>query len=414
MQTSNPSRQAALSLLSAAAVRERATEMLAVGIAGRLRHFEVDLAQLAPTATFVAHVIRENYPDLQVPLHARWRHFVFNGIDLWVNIVANAGWRDAPARARAEFDLAIVSSLLDAGAGARWRYRDAATGLTIGRSEGLALATLRMFENGLFSVDASDPLRTDAKRLVSISADMLERGLQARGDNPLPGLETRAALLVRLGQTMLAAPAVFSRSGQVRPGSLFDRLAQRADTAAVPAANILRELLLHLAPMWPDRVSIAGVPLGDCWRHPVLQRNDATDKLVPFHKLSQWMAYSLIEPLERAGVPVSHLDGLTGLAEYRNGGLFLDTNVLVLRDSADAERLHPVDSEIVVEWRALTIALIDRLLPLVRNALGVDADSLSLSALLQGGTWAAGRKIARQKRQDGRPPLTVRSDGTVF
>ena len=46
---------------------------------------------------------------------------------------------------------------------------------------------------------------------------------------------------------------------------------------------------------------------------------------MPLHKLSQWLAYSLIEPLQRAGIAVTDIDGLTGLAEYRNGGLFIDT-----------------------------------------------------------------------------------------
>jgi hypothetical protein len=39
---------------------------------------------------------------------------------------------------------------------------------------------------------------------------------------------------------------------------------------------------------------------------------------------------------------------------------------------------------------------------------------LPLAKILQGGTWAAGRKIARERRADGSPPLRVVSDGTVF
>ncbi len=74
------------------------------------------------------------------------------------------------------------------------------------------------------------------------------------------------------------------------------------------------------------------MPLGDCWRHPAIRRDDATNGLVPLHKLSQWLAYSLIEPLQAAGIAVTDIDGLTGLAEYRNGGLFVDSGVLRLRD----------------------------------------------------------------------------------
>jgi hypothetical protein len=111
---------------------------------------------------------------------------------------------------------------------------------------------------------------------------------------------------------------------------------------------------------------------------------------------------------------VSDIDGLTGLAEYRNGGLFVDTGVLSFRDEADAERDHAVGSTLVVEWRALTVALLDRLADDLRQTLGVDAVSLPLAKVLEGGTWAAGRALAFARRSDGAPPLKVLSDGTVF
>ncbi|NBV82184.1 MAG: DUF1688 family protein, partial [Actinobacteria bacterium] len=132
---------------------------------------------------------------------------------------------------------------------------------------------------------------------------------------------------------------------------------------------------------------------------------------MPFHKLSQWLAYSLIEPLEWAGLPVSGLDELTGLPEYRNGGLLIDGGVLTLRDpSLAAAPLRPGDAA-VIEWRALTVALLDELLPLVRARL--ERPDLPLACLLEGGTWAAGRQWAQQLR-GGTPPLQVESDGTVF
>ena len=68
----------------------------------------------------------------------------------------------------------------------------------------------------------------------------------------------------------------------------------------------------------------------------------------------------------------------------------------------------------MVEWRSLTIALLDRLAPLVRERLGVTAEAFPLARVLEGGTWAAGRRLARDKRADGGPPIAVKSDGTVF
>jgi hypothetical protein len=68
---------------------------------------------------------------------------------------------------------------------------------------------------------------------------------------------------------------------------------------------------------------------------------------------------------------------------------------------------------LVVEWRALTVALLDELAPLVRDRLGVDAHAMPLARVLEGGTWAAGRATA-QRLRGGLPPLTIDSDGTVF
>jgi len=211
-----------------------------------------------------------------------------------------------------------------------------------------------------------------------------------------------------------AVPGIFGLHDSPRPGGLFDHLVSRAQNGRIAAAEILSALLIHLAPIWPSRLTLGGLALGDCWRHSALKTGDATDGLVPLHKLSQWLAYSLIEPLQEAGIAVAEIDGLTGLAEYRNGGLFIDAGVLTLRDPSAAQREHNVDSELVVEWRALTVALLDRLADVVRARLNMDREALPLARILQGGTWTAGRAIAKKLRPDGAPPLKIISDGTVF
>jgi hypothetical protein len=160
-----------------------------------------------------------------------------------------------------------------------------------------------------------------------------------------------------------------------------------------------------------------GVALGDCWRHPSARAadpGDPTDGYVPFHKLTQWLAYSLLEPLEEAGLAVTGLDELTGLPEYRNGGLMLDLGVLVPRDAEFLNRRHSVDEEAIVEWRALTVIALDRIADRVRVELGVTAEAFPLARVLEGGTWAAGRRIAAERREGGGPPVTIDSDGTVF
>lgn len=407
--------QQAHSLLNAAAVRERAHEMLEIGVADGLEHWRVDLDRLPETARYVAAVIRDQYPTLAVPFHARWRHFAVDGIDLWGPAAKARDWLDPASRARAEFDLAIVSVLLDAGSGPGWSYTDKQTGRTLTRSEGLAIASLRMFEAGAFSITEDDPWRVDAVALTYMTADTLARGFQVSADNPLVGLDGRAALLRRLGQACLAEPDLFALEDEPRPGGLFDAMVDRADDDdRLPAPVILDVLLEALGPVWKDRLTLGGVDLGDCWRHPALKRDDATDGLVPIHKLSQWLSYSLVEPLQTAGVGVTNLDGLTGLAEYRNGGLFMDLGVLTLKDPADSKKPWPVSDPLVVGWRAMTVALLDRIAPLVRAELGVTVEAMPLASVLEGGTWAAGRALANARRRDGAPPLKVISDGTVF
>ena len=266
-----------------------------------------------------------------------------------------------------------------------------------------------MFAAGLFSSDPAALLRVDAAALSSLSEADLAAGFQVAPGNLLEGMAGRAALLRRLGDAVGARPDLFGSPGRV--GNLADLL--RA-TGTVAAADILAALLDGMSPIWPGRLSLGGQGLGDVWRHPVARGPDPTDGLVPFHKLTQWLTYSLIEPLEEAGVEVTGLDDLTGLAEYRNGGLFIDTGVLVPRDPALCVEPQAVDSEAVVEWRALTVALLDRLAVGVREKLGLTPAALPLAKVLQGGTWTAGRRIAQDLRADGGPPIRIVSDGTVF
>ena len=165
------------------------------------------------------------------------------------------GWRDGKERARAEFDLAMVSVLLDAGAGPSWRYRDPLTGSKIGRSEGLALASLEMFVRGAFSARVDEPLRADAAALERLTVADLRSGFQIANDNPLVGLEGRVELLRRLGERVSASPAMFASNDTPRPGGLFDHLVATADRGSIAATTILSELLRRLGPIWPSRIA---------------------------------------------------------------------------------------------------------------------------------------------------------------
>ena len=402
---------AVATLRDVATVRERCNHIADAVAAGESTHFTLDIEQLAPVADRVAALARRRFPDGRIPYHSRWRHFEAGGVNRAAELdVALAGRGDAD-RARARIDLALVSVLLDAGAGADWRYAEAQSAQRFARSEGLGVASFRGFMAGRFSSDPGEPCRVDADALTALDAHALAEMFQVRLDNPLVGLEGRAALLRRLGAALREQQATFG--SPARPGHLFDVLT-RDGTRRVQAAQILRALLDSFSAIWPSGQRFEGTPVGDAWPHPLAGGAGASAGWVPFHKLSQWLSYSLLEPFEWAGVAVDGLDALTGLPEYRNGGLLLDAGVIVARDAGFASRRYTPSDPWVIEWRALTVALLDRVAPLVRERLGLNAQQMPLARVLEAGTWLAGREIAAERRAGGGPPVQIESDGTVF
>jgi hypothetical protein len=369
----------------AAAVRTKAGEVLKYVEDGRSAWFSADANGLEAAVQATLAVTRERFPNpAAIPFHSRWRHFEAGGRDRWAGLARSLAHLPGEERARRRIDLAVVSVLLDAGAGPAWSYREANTGETYTRSEGLGVASFHMFASGAFSADPKDPLRADARKLATLTPMEIAMGFQVKAHNPMVGLEGRAELLRRLGNTGLS-----------RPGALFDILAGGND---VKAGSILGAVLAHLGSIWPQP---------DIWRHPVLGP-------VPFHKLSQWLSYSLVEPLEEAGLEVVELDALTGLPEYRNGGLLIDAGALRIKQRALLTETFAPGEEPIVEWRALTVALLDRIAEHVRLHLKLDARRLPLVKVLEAGTWFAGRRLAAERRPGGGPPISVRSDGTVF
>lgn len=400
-------KSAVANLRDPAEIRVRCRELLEIGERGGLNHFDLRSEQLNAVAHKVAEVTKARYTDRKIPIHSRWRHFEVSGIDRWRALSPET---EPLEKARMAIDLVIPSVLLDAGAGRDWRYEEMKTGLRYSRSEGLAIATFEMFAQGAFSSNPQQPLRTDAEALMRFDADRLSRHLQVSQANRLEGLEGRAGLLQSLGTALFKHIEYFGNPP--RPGALIDYFIDRSIT---PDARHVLELLLDLlSDIWPQRIMLNGENLGDVWRHPAVRRNDDTDMLVPFHKLTQWLTYSLIEPFAEAGIDMRNCDCLTGLAEYRNGGLFVDLGVLSPRSPESlSERFIP-ESELVVEWRALTLSLLEKLAPLVRHELGYSESELPLGSILEGGTWAAGRQVAAELRPGGEPPISVKSNGTLF
>lgn len=394
-------------------IRKRCHHLLALAQADRLSHFACDFSRLEATVAYVEQVIRETYPEFDIPFHSRWRHFNAGGIDRLGTWSQHLASYTADERARCAFDLAITSVLLDAGAGADWHYHEVGTDTIYTRSEGLAIASWHFFWNGGFSSRASHQWQADAEGLQRISTATLSEAFQVSPANALVGCDGRVALMQKLGEAVAQQPLYFGQTAP-RLGHLYDYLCTQAERGTLPAATLLAAVLGSLAPIWPNRFTINGVNMGDVWPHPQAGGEGLSAGLVPLHKLSQWLTYSLIEPLEAAGIHVTGINDLTGLAEYRNGGLFIDSGVLRCRNLDMQARLHRPDAELIIEWRALTVALLDLVAQRLRARLGVSPEAMPLVKILEGGTWRAGRRIASEQRPGGGPPLHIISDGTIF
>ncbi|ARV58947.1 uracil phosphoribosyltransferase [Nostocales cyanobacterium HT-58-2] len=397
-------------LRSPGAIRERCGQLFELAVEGQSRHFSCNLTQLPKVAEYVTRVIREQYPDLQIPFHSRWRHFEAGGVPRLSQLDQKLAGLTPLEKAVAKFDLAIISVLLDAGAGDSWYYRERETQLDFRRSEGLAVASFQMFCDGTFSSNKQVvPLQVNAQRLQALTEKELADGFGVNGNNPLVGIAGRLQLLQKLGQVLFCSPHLFGEQNP-RPGNLVRYFIENSDNKKLVAATVLSAVLEGFSEIWSGRIEVAGINLGDVWFHPSV----SDDGLVPFHKLSQWLTYSLLEPLEELGLEIIGLDALTGLAEYRNGGLCLDLGLISPKDPEILLQPYRVASEVIVEWRALTVILLDHIAATVREKLGMSAEELPLVKILQGGTWTAGRKIAAERRKGGIPPIQIESDGTVF
>ncbi len=392
-------------ILSTKAIRAQAKAVYDLCLAGN-SYFEFHEEKIQPAVEYVLNVIQNKYPDLNIPFHSRWGHFRAAGIDRTRFLNAKITKLDSLEQARIKLDLVITSVLLDAGAGAEWKFVE--NNIPITRSEGLGVASFHMFLSGIMSHDKKS-LRADASGLQALTAKDLEVYFQVTAENPLVGVNGRLQLLNNLA-TALQNKFIFK---DARPGNILDYL-QAKFGRTIPATGILRAVLDGLGPIWPGRIVSRGINLGDVWQHSKLGAPGELKSLVPIHKLSQWLTYSLIEPIIEAGFTVTGVEELTGLAEYRNGGLMLDAGILTFKNPGDATKSWTPDSELIIEWRALTVFLLDIFGIAVQKALSKSPSEFPLAKVLEGGTWWAGRFMAQEKRSGGAPPLNIQSDGTVF
>jgi hypothetical protein len=391
-------------LLTPTAIRATTKKIYDSAIGGGT-NFKVDLSKMDETRDLVMDVINDNYPTLEIPFHSRWGHFKVGDIDREKQLDEKLVGMDAMEIARTKLDLVITSVLLDAGAGKDWKFDE--NGTSFNRSEGLAVASFHLFMDGSFSKDKK--MIADDEGLLAFSNELLEKGFQVSSENPLVGVDGRVNLLKRLGEAVYSDNEFFPKG---RPGSIVDYLVNKHGNS-FEVQDVLDAVLRGLGPIWPGRIMADNVNLGDVWHYSPLGEI-GMDSVVCFHKLSQWLTYSLVTPMIEAGLEVTGAEKLTGLAEYRNGGLFFDMGVIQFRDDKNLEISHKPSSDIIIEWRALTIQLLDQMGEMVQNKLNKAPSEFPLAKVLEGGTWWAGRKIAAKYRPDLSPPIKLDSDGTVF
>ncbi|KAL2207855.1 DUF1688 domain-containing protein [Sarocladium strictum] len=432
-------------LRSLGAVRERSSIIMTKAAKNNLRHFDVDFTKFPDVVNFVSGLIKRDFdaPFTSIPPHGRYQHFCVGGRDRIAQLLST--WPsdvDSTERCRRLIDLFLISVLLDAGAGTQWSYKSNENGRIYRRSEGIAVASLEMFKTGLFSGNPDNRAQVDRIGLRSLTVEKLAAGLQSRPGNEMAGLEGRTQLLIRLADALEEKTDFWGQDG--RPGNMVDHLLSHPSTQAssvliVPLPVLWNVLMNGLAPIWPQsRTAINGTSLGDAWPCAAMPQASPWESILPFHKLTQWLTYSLMQPMQsQLNMHFAGTELLTGLPEYRNGGLFIDLGVLNLKQD-DMERglqnysdycrrtgskgievapmFEPSD-DVIVEWRGVTVGLLDRLCAEVNKNLKKElaGNEMSLPQLLEAGSWKGGREIAEINRPNTKePPILIDSDGTVF
>jgi hypothetical protein len=385
-------------------IRERASMVYDYVNSHQASYFWLDERKLPTLAKEVIAYMDKQYPNGEVPYHSRFRHIEMD------NINRLAVLRDALSLGDKEwvncvFEWLILSVFLDAGAGSTWRFYDTIVGKYYQRSEGLALASLALM--GYFYHPNHDKVGVSTALIERLSEKEFEDIYQVTEDNPLVGTTGRYALLQSIG-------ALLTHHRLSRLADFLNKLTRRMPNKVCFVDSLFNQLVKFFSPIWAITYPELPHLVGDIGVYPFIKSTEKMSDWVPFHKLTQWLTYSLIEWFEQSGYTIESSSLLTGLPEYRNGGLFVDSGVMGLNNAQNKNQYHFPTSPLVVEWRALTIVLLDKLATEIGGMMTLPEDVLPLSKILQGGTWSLGREKAYQRSPTGQSPILIKSDGNIF
>ncbi|KAG0743827.1 hypothetical protein G6F62_005448 [Rhizopus arrhizus] len=431
-------------------IRERCYKVQEAATRNKLQHFDIDLSKLDEMVQYVISVIKRDFDTpSDIPVYGRWRHFDIGGkprLDQLLQTWSTLGM-DNLEKTRKIIDILVIACLMDMKPCQTWTYTEQSTGRKFKRKDGIAVAILDLFLSGTFSSDPSQPHRVDSEALMKLSLDTLCSGLQFNEVNTFEGIPERHEILVHLGHALQNRTDYFGKDSVRRPGNLIDYLLDHPTTIKTKKGPLISietiwPVVQEMGEIWASEDNIGGTKgYGDVWPCAILLNNNSnpnntTDHLVPFHKLSQWIVYSIVEPLEKLlGATIEGTDLLTPLPDYCNGGLLIDTGFLTLKPK-DYERgiknyhansllpyqpkievapMFDMSDPVVTEWRALTVAYLDLVADRVRQSFRLNKNLLSLSQLIQGGTWSAGRELAEISRPNTHePPIVIKMDKRVI
>jgi GTP cyclohydrolase II len=367
------------SLKNISKVRESCQEVYNYVKNNKSKYFKINEDKLESGSEYIANYTKNKYPNLNINYHSRLSH-----IENWENEILK--WDcDITEKIKRMIDLTFISVFLDAGAGNKWTYiKD---GKKYNRSEGLAMAAFDMFNNGVFSSDSALPTRVNSHKLKNLSRDDLINGFQLTKKNYLIGLDGRLDLLKNFGKILDKNKKYFGKE-IARPGNIIDHLGTNQIDF-----NELSNIIFNFSELTQD-VHI----------HTDLKM------YIPYHKLLQWLLYSLIDLFMKFRINVINTETLTALPEYRNGGMIIDLGIIEIKDKTLFNKKHDINSDLIIEWRCLTVILID----IIKEKVNIILNSnLHLGQLLESGTWKIGRELAKKNR-NGLSPFTILSNGTVM
>jgi hypothetical protein len=363
-------------------IRERAWMLLAAAERGQSDHFVPSAEAVGTVAAALADKIREvaaaDQPTPAGPaspplanLWQRLRRHQPAALSVLAEAVAGS---DAIERARSGADLAMLHRIVEP------------VGLAPG--EAALDALVRHFAAGGWSARAQRP---------ALDAPGIRRSLAGDGAVALPPAlaallddAARRQRLEQLAAQLEQAPDWVGIDG--RFGSLLDRLVSEAArppggngavVPQVPAQLLIDRLAPLLDPIVASTVRIGGMLAGDVWRHPLAWANDRSRELVPFHSLLVALAIDLVEPLEEAAAPLADLDQLPVPADRLVAAQMLRLGLVRSRHAAVARLRHPPGSDIVVELRALSVALTERLADRLRAELGRTVHDLPVVRIVE-------------------------------